>query len=624
MKTSKAKENKTAAPATSYSSKPPFAVQAKLQVGQPNDAYEQEADATADTVMRMPEQNFVQRKCAECEKEQKLHRKPAAQANASSGTQVSSDTANAITASKGKGSTMDKATQSFMSNRFGADFSRIKIHTDGEAVQLNRQLQAKAFTVGSDIYFNEGQYNPGSASGKHLLAHELTHTLQQGGTNASGLVQRAPTPAPVTMPTTTTTATPTEADIRQLVNDAIQFLTGSADFYRLAVVDSARLERTLSGWITMATTYPDLIATRLNNDAALLQSFQQAFNNAVRVLFTRYASVPANNTTVINLYLSNLHRLPEWSRPNVAGFNLTNDTQRRNFVTEYTTALNNSSLFQGFSAITTAQLESVLGYLFTLTTDTQNMLATNLNNDTTLLAALRPAYSAAINNLLSRAALSITGESVFSLFIRYRYQRSNMIHEWADQQLSGTTVAVPLGVSPDPLTGDITFTLNGYNVTIRSDGRQTEAGATTHGDFAQVNVPYQYNQANNRITSFTAPPSPSITIWTDYGPGLSPTVSSGYGRGTTAEDTRLGNTTLGYHERSHSRDFLSFLANTAPPVFGGAVGQTVTTFSAALTTYRNALARMARASELATDCVGTPNIVQYHRSHGTTTTVVCP
>jgi hypothetical protein len=66
-----------------------------------------------------------------------------------------------------------------MSNRFGVDFSQVKIHTDNEAVQMNRELNANAFTNGSDVYFNEGKYQPGSDQGKKLLAHELTHVTQQ-------------------------------------------------------------------------------------------------------------------------------------------------------------------------------------------------------------------------------------------------------------------------------------------------------------------------------------------------------------------------------------------------------------------------------------------------------------
>jgi hypothetical protein len=68
-----------------------------------------------------------------------------------------------------------------MENRFGNDFSGVRIHTDNKAVQMSRDLNAQAFTVGNDIYFNQGKYSPSSENGKHLLAHELTHTIQQSG-----------------------------------------------------------------------------------------------------------------------------------------------------------------------------------------------------------------------------------------------------------------------------------------------------------------------------------------------------------------------------------------------------------------------------------------------------------
>lgn len=82
---------------------------------------------------------------------------------------------------KGGGSPLPDDTRDFMETRFGNDFSSVRVHHDSEAVQLNRDLRAKAFTHGSDIYFNAGQYNPKSSGGKKLLAHELTHTIQQGG-----------------------------------------------------------------------------------------------------------------------------------------------------------------------------------------------------------------------------------------------------------------------------------------------------------------------------------------------------------------------------------------------------------------------------------------------------------
>ena len=67
-----------------------------------------------------------------------------------------------------------------MEAAFGADFSAVRIHTDETAARLNKMLGAQAFTRGNDIFFNAGRFNPDTSAGKHLLAHELTHTRQQG------------------------------------------------------------------------------------------------------------------------------------------------------------------------------------------------------------------------------------------------------------------------------------------------------------------------------------------------------------------------------------------------------------------------------------------------------------
>jgi hypothetical protein len=74
---------------------------------------------------------------------------------------------------------MDNPTQSSMSQHFGADFAGVKIHTDDHAASMNRQLNARAFTLNNNIYFNAGEYKPGTKAGQHLLAHELVHTIQQ-------------------------------------------------------------------------------------------------------------------------------------------------------------------------------------------------------------------------------------------------------------------------------------------------------------------------------------------------------------------------------------------------------------------------------------------------------------
>lgn len=83
--------------------------------------------------------------------------------------------------SKNGGNRMDKTTKKEMESGFGADFSNVRIHTDDNAVKMSQELGAHAFTHKNDIYFNQGKYNPESKEGKHLLAHELTHTIQQEG-----------------------------------------------------------------------------------------------------------------------------------------------------------------------------------------------------------------------------------------------------------------------------------------------------------------------------------------------------------------------------------------------------------------------------------------------------------
>jgi len=74
---------------------------------------------------------------------------------------------------------LDGAVQMQMGQAMGHDFSGVRVHTSPEANSLNHELGAKAFTTGQDIFFKQGEYNPGSSSGKELLAHELTHVVQQ-------------------------------------------------------------------------------------------------------------------------------------------------------------------------------------------------------------------------------------------------------------------------------------------------------------------------------------------------------------------------------------------------------------------------------------------------------------
>jgi hypothetical protein len=109
---------------------------------------------------------------------------------------VSEDLSRQIRASRGLGNPLPGDIRARMEASFGADLSGVRIHSDAAAVLLARSLKAQAFTIGSDIFFGDGKFSPGSRDGQHLLAHELTHTVQQGAvepeTGASTIVRLSP------------------------------------------------------------------------------------------------------------------------------------------------------------------------------------------------------------------------------------------------------------------------------------------------------------------------------------------------------------------------------------------------------------------------------------------------
>lgn len=94
---------------------------------------------------------------------------------------VAGDVEQTIHGSRGAGQSLDSGAKVQMESAFGADFSGVKVHTGQQADSLNQNLGARAFTTGRDIFFSRGEYSPGSSKGQELLAHELTHVVQQNG-----------------------------------------------------------------------------------------------------------------------------------------------------------------------------------------------------------------------------------------------------------------------------------------------------------------------------------------------------------------------------------------------------------------------------------------------------------
>lgn len=193
-------------------------LQAKLTIGAPNDKYEQEADRVArDVIQRMnapqstttpntlnPSGNHpLQRHKLEEDEEESLQAKRSAslvqrsqlgverhlqsnsvwlKANHSSQPGfIQAEFESDLNAARNGGAPLDPTFRAKIEPAMGADFSQVKVHTDSTAAQLNQSIQAKAFTTGQDIFFKQGEYNPKSRGGQELLAHELTHVIQQNG-----------------------------------------------------------------------------------------------------------------------------------------------------------------------------------------------------------------------------------------------------------------------------------------------------------------------------------------------------------------------------------------------------------------------------------------------------------
>jgi len=187
------------AAATLVDERAQLVAQPKLEVGAPGDRFEQEADRVAERVMQTPWSPVappdgqapriapalaaprVQAKCAGCANEdEKLRGKPVA-----SSLRWSPGLGEEIRRVRGGGAPLPRTSRAFFEARFGADFGAVRVHADAAAARSAQALGARAYTIGRDIVFAPGQFQPGTREGQQLLAHELTHTIQQGAASGS-------------------------------------------------------------------------------------------------------------------------------------------------------------------------------------------------------------------------------------------------------------------------------------------------------------------------------------------------------------------------------------------------------------------------------------------------------
>jgi Domain of unknown function (DUF4157) len=210
----------------------PLPLQAKLAIGRTDDPLEREADLVAAHVMRVPDRALpiglarpqISRKCAACNEEDDraetlLTKRVASQPESSEAPAIVHDVI------RSHGQPLDAAARGYFEPRFGQDFSGVRVHTDDRSAESAVSIGASAYTAGSNIVFAAGRYDPASASGRRLLAHELTHVVQQRALDPRGAlptdarIQREdeaipaedPPPTPAPSPSLAPTAKPPAA-----------------------------------------------------------------------------------------------------------------------------------------------------------------------------------------------------------------------------------------------------------------------------------------------------------------------------------------------------------------------------------------------------------------------------
>lgn len=302
-------------------------LQPKLRVNRPGDRYEQEADRVAEQVMRMaaPEEALqrdplvgritplLQRQIIpeeEEEEEEVLQAKHAPglqrqvdpeeeeeeevlQTKRAPGAvpEVTPSVASEIASMRGRGQALPEAERAFFELRFGHDFSRVRIHADGRAASAARSVQARAFTVGRDVVFGVGQYAPGTDAGRRLLAHELTHVVQQASTKTGPTLQRRDGTGTGSAFLHDCSTWPAAANLNTIVSnahtkatEAVQGLNAIVSNWGTppqSVLDRAtamglrrgfNMEPDKSGWVEIGIGTPDEIARLDQRDRAAAQT----------------------------------------------------------------------------------------------------------------------------------------------------------------------------------------------------------------------------------------------------------------------------------------------------------------------------------------------------------------
>ncbi|GAB4205457.1 MAG: hypothetical protein OHK0022_31570 [Roseiflexaceae bacterium] len=490
------------------------------------------------------------------------------------------------------GQPLDGQTRAAMEPRFGHDFSQVRVHTGSQAAESARAVNALAYTVGRNVVFAGGQYAPGTRTGQQLLAHELTHVVQQSA------------------------LTHTDADLKVGAPDdtyereAAQHsaaLTAGLHFAPTTAAPASRVQRSaLSTFLDIVLFVPRLFGLEVFPIEDL-----RAYLNVLR----------QRRGPEGGLFSDNKARACVSREPELGPY----DAQTKIWLIEdmlrgWTSSLDEGSIIVLLrrSGSERQQIVSAIG---------RDRLWANFSGKNRLvIEALTLTAADAGNTLVSR----LRNLAPEQLHIYAANTNDPAVQQSVRQAmaLSRITAPVPADATIDQ-SGKASFQINGIDIVAEPD---TSSSDEKYRDRAFTSLGFQHipvsnvmiDPTTNTILSFTAPRIRG-TVKTTFGPGYNPSNTSGYGRGTTREDKASGRTTLRFHESQHSESWFQFIRENQPPVFGGAVGMSERDFQRAeeqfIQDYRQYHQRAFEYSVRMTDCPGTPATDEQLGSFGLSATI---
>jgi|GEM_PF-6158924 len=561
------------------------------------------------------------------------------------------------------GEALDANSRAFMEARFGRDFSHVRIHTDARATQSAQMIRARAYTSGSDIVFAPGQFDQGKSESQRLLAHELTHVIQQqngrGGNprdaeaEARGAAALVPNGAAVHVRAGAGHGLQRDAEV-DAERDKIVGVTkrtGNVKFrafefvWRMLTRYFPEYSPNVAG-VTYEEKTPGI---RADVREIVVQGKKvQSATVIVGKTFVESASEETLREHIMQLgeSLSALKPIPDPQAASGAstvwkiiqdkfpkkGHRLAGSSYDAN-LPGLTTEFKGGSTPSGKVSWSAPKLYYGKAFLALPDSDKQSRLEEELKRvdvwcvengklvaedlqDEDITLRIRGLTNSALVDLRDKVKDQAVKQYVESLLTT-----STPLGQGLEKQMDGSARVV---------TGNVT-------VVVLPDDRNVTTintpGATNFALPAQRAVQYSWDR-QGIITRVTPPPSLTITIQTRYRPGSSAETKSGYGRGTTKSDQAVEAKTLRVHEGSHGVEYLALILKANqdhpyPPTFTGKVGDAradfeakLHAFEAARNAFVNAVNAGRRPATREVDCVGL-TIDEYNQRHNIHEAAMC-